>query len=45
MRRLGRSPDRADAWLLAFGDCLGDKKRRFPVRARSSLVKEGSRGS
>ena len=26
--RLGRSPDRADAWLLAYGDCIPEKGGR-----------------
>lgn len=28
---LGRSPDRADAWLLAFGDCIPEKGGRLPA--------------
>jgi phage terminase large subunit len=34
---LGRSPDRADAWLLAFGDCVPEKGgRRQAVRVHST---------
>jgi phage terminase large subunit len=34
--RLGRSPDRADAWLLCYGDCIPEKGgRRGSVRAIS----------
>ena len=32
---LGRSPDRADAWLLCFGDCIPEKGARRGVRVVS----------
>lgn len=35
--RLGRSPDRGDAWNLAFVDCLDERPRPVKIRIKSSV--------